>query len=81
MTDGKGTPEFEDVFLPYQGQSPVSQDKLVFDTRRTGSAWIGSYEKGINLPIVYLTNGEILLPRSEYERAKQNLPDGTRGSP
>ena len=85
MTDDKGNPEFEDAFLPYEGQSPVSQDKLVFDTRRTGGIWIwvGSYEKGTNFPIVYLTNGEILFPRSEYEKAKQtvDLSKGGRGSP
>jgi hypothetical protein len=80
MTDDKGNPEFEDVFLPYEGQSPVSQDKLVFDTGR-GGIWIGSYEKGF--PIVYLTNGEILLPRSEFEKAKQTVDwsKGRRSSP
>lgn len=80
MTDNKGNPEFEDVFLPYEGQSPVSQDKPVFDTGR-GGIWIGSYEKGF--PIVYLTNGEILLLRSEFEKAKQTVDwsKGRRSSP
>lgn len=83
MTDESGKLEFEDVFLPYEGQSPLLQDKLVFDTRRTGHVWTGSYEKGTRIPVVYLSDGEILLPRSEYEKAKQTVDwsKGRRGSP
>jgi hypothetical protein len=83
MTDETGKLEFEDVFLPYEGQSAVLQDKLVFDTHRTGNLWTGSYEKGTRIPVVYLTDGEILLPRSEYEKAKQTVDwsKGRRGSP
>jgi hypothetical protein len=83
MTDEKGKLEFEDVFLPYEGHFPLPQDKLVFDTRRTGHVWTGSGEKGTRIPIVYLTDGEILLPRSEYEKAKQTVDwsKGRRGSP
>jgi hypothetical protein len=70
LTDKKGTLEFEDVFLPYDNQPPPPQTKLVLDRRRTGQVWTGSYEKGTLIPVVYLTDGEILLPRSEYEKSK-----------
>jgi hypothetical protein len=82
MTDEKGRLEFEDVFLPYEGQLGIPQDKLTFDTRRTGHVWTGSYEKGTRIPVVYLADGEILLPRSEYEKAKQTVDRsmGRRGS-
>lgn len=80
MTDENGKLEFEDVFLPYEGQSPLLQDKLVFDTRRTGQVWTGSYEKGTRIPVVYLTDGEILLPRSEYEKAKHTV-ESSNGRP
>jgi len=77
MTDEKGKVEFEDVFLLYERESPLLQGKLVFDTRRTGNLWTGS------IPIIYLTDGEVLLPRSQYEKAKQTVDwsNGKRGSP
>jgi len=77
MTDEKGKVEFEDVFLLYERESPLLQDKLVFDTRRTGNLWTGS------IPIIYLADGEVLLPRSQYEKAKQTVDwsNGKRGSP
>lgn len=71
LTDVKGTALFEDVFLPCEGQSPLQRD-LVFDARRTGYTWTGSYDKGINVPVVYLENGQILLPRSAYVEAKHH---------
>lgn len=71
LTDEKGNLEFEDVFLTYEGQSALPQGRLVFDTRRTGRQWSGTYEKGTRYPIIYLINGEILLPRSEYNKAKE----------
>jgi hypothetical protein len=82
LTDVKGELEFEDVFLPYEGQSPPQSD-LVFDARRTGRVWTGTYEKSTLIPVVYLMNGEILLPRSEYEKAKQTVDwsKGRRSNP
>jgi hypothetical protein len=72
LTDVKGTQLFEDVFLPCEGQSPLPQRDLVFDARRTGYKWTGSYDKGISVPVVYLANGQILLPRSVYVEAKRH---------
>jgi len=73
LTDEKGTRSFEDVFLPCEGQTPLPQRELVFNTRRTGSVWTLSPDKGINAPVVYLENGEPLLPQSLYAEAKRNV--------
>ena len=67
LTNMNGWSEFEDAFIPYKGQAPISQGDLMLDRRRTGGLWAGTYEKGTHYPIVYLMNGEILMPRSEYE--------------
>jgi hypothetical protein len=82
LTDEKGKLEFQDVFVPYKGQMAL-QSNLIFDSRRTGRLWTGSYEKGFRNPVVYLSNGEILLPRSDYEKAKQTVDwlNGGRESP
>ncbi len=73
LTDMKGNALFEDVFLPCEGQSPVPKSNLVFDARRTGYTWTGSYEKGIKVPVVFLVGGQILLPKSAYEEAKKTV--------
>jgi hypothetical protein len=83
LTDERGNLEFEDVFLPYEGQSPLPQEDLVLDRRATGHVWTGSYEKGLRYPLIHLANGQILLPRSDYEKAKQTVDwsKGKVGSP
>lgn len=73
LTDVKGNTLFEDVFLPCEGPGPISKDNLVFDTRRTGYSWTGSYEKNVNVPVIFLVNGQILLPRRAYDEAKRTV--------
>ena len=70
LTDRRGSSVFEDVFLPCAGQTPLPQSELVFKARWTGSTWTRS-DKGIYVPTIYLENGDILLPRSLYEEARQ----------
>jgi hypothetical protein len=71
LTDQNGNVVFEDVFLPYEGKSPIPQSALIFDFRRIGSGWVGSYEKNISVPVIYLENHQILLPRAAYNESKQ----------
>jgi len=80
LTNEKGKVEFEDTFLSYGSKTPIPKSDLILDTRRTGHLWSGTYEKGTRYPIVFLQNGEILLPRSEYEKAKGTVEwaEGTR---
>ncbi len=73
LTDAKGTRLFEDVFLPCVGQRPLPQSELVLNTRRTGYTWTQSPDKKINVPVVYLEDGQILLPQSLYAQARQEV--------
>jgi hypothetical protein len=72
LSDVKGTALFEDEFLPCEGPSPLPQSDLVLDVRRTGYTWTGSYEESISVPVIYLANGQILLPRRVYGEAKKH---------
>jgi hypothetical protein len=73
LTDAKGTGLFEDVFLPCVGQNPLPQSELVLNTRWTGYTWTQSQDKRVNVPVVYLKNGQILLPQSLYTEARQQV--------
>jgi hypothetical protein len=73
LTDAKGTALFEDVFLTCVGQTALPQGELVLDARRTGDTWIQSQDKKINVPLAYLENRHILLPRSRYAEARQEI--------
>ena len=72
LTDEKGNGAFEDVFLPSVGQTPLPQSELVFK-RFTGDTWTQSRDKRINVPVVYLDNGQTLLSRSLFAEAKQQV--------
>ena len=73
LTDENGKIEYEDIFLPYDGRAPVPESALIFDSHLTGLQWTGSYEKRIRVPVIYLTNGRILLPRAIFEDAKRKV--------
>jgi hypothetical protein len=59
LTDAKGTGLFEDVFLPWVGQTPLPQSELILDARRTGNTWTRSHDERINVPVVFLAHGQI----------------------
>ncbi len=80
LTDENGKLKFEDAFLPYSGQTPISQTTLTLDSQRTGDLWTGSYDKGIHVPVIYLTNGQILLPKTIFEEAKRKVQPFIDGS-
>jgi hypothetical protein len=70
-TDEKGAVQFEDFVLPYEGISPVPEEELVVDTERTRSFHYGVTDKNIRFPLIFLQNGQILLPQSDYEWGKK----------
>ena len=72
LSDENGNGAFDDVFLPCVGQTPLPQSELVFKWG-TGDTWTQSPDKRINVPVVYLDNGQILLSRSLYAEAKQEV--------
>jgi hypothetical protein len=71
LTDENGNGTFEDVFLPCVGQTPLKQWELVFDSRWTAYTRTRSPDKGINVPVVYLKDRQVLLPQSFYAEAKR----------
>jgi hypothetical protein len=73
LTDTKGSAVFEDVFLPCVGQTPFPQNELVLDARWTGNTWAQSQDKRVNVPVVYLEHRQVLLPRSLYTEARQEV--------
>jgi len=79
ITDENGKLKYEDIFLPYEGQAPILQSALIFDSR-TGHLWTGSYEKGIRVPVIYLTDGQILLPKTDFEEIKRKVQFWVDGS-
>jgi hypothetical protein len=54
------------------GETPLPRRELVFGWR-TGDTWAESPDKRINVPVVYLDDGQILLSRSLYAEAKQEV--------
>jgi hypothetical protein len=72
-TDEKGAVYFEDFVLPYEGVSPVPAGELVIDPVRTGSFHYGVTDKNLRFPLIFLRNGQILLPQSDYEWGKQTV--------
>ena len=71
LTDEKGVLKFEDTFLPYQAHALVPEVELEIDPKKTGHLWIGVTTQNVSLPIIFMQNGEILLPQSEYQKAKK----------
>jgi hypothetical protein len=72
LTDSKGNSVFEDVFLPCVGQTPLPQSELVLAVKWTGTTWTQSDDKRVNVPAVYLKNGQTLLPQSLFAKSRQD---------
>jgi hypothetical protein len=70
LTDEKGNVKYEDVFLPLQGGPAIPEESLRF-RRTTGSEWVLTRDERVSLPVIYLANGQILLPRGSFEHAKR----------
>jgi hypothetical protein len=73
LSDAKGTGVFEDVFLPCVGLTPVPQSELVLNGRWTGNTCTRSPDKNTNVPIVFLEDGQIVLPRTLFAEARQQV--------
>ena len=67
-----GTTEYEGQFLPYKDQHPLSTKQVAIDGERTqdgAQIWIGD----VFVPLVYLRNGDILIPASKYAQGVTEL--------
>jgi hypothetical protein len=70
LTDERGAVMFEDTFLPYAAQAPLTNTDLRIDAKKTGHLSMGVTGYDISLPIIFLQNGTILLPQTDFQRAK-----------
>lgn len=71
FTDEKGVDKFKGIFLTYENKASVPGTELKIDANRTGHLWIGVTPENISFPVVFLQNGTILLPQSDYDKAKK----------
>ena len=65
----------EDTFLPYDGPNPVPARELKIDSDKTGHLNFhvnpNDLAHDVALPVIFLQNGQILLPQSRYQDGKQ----------
>ncbi len=76
---------YEGVYLPYQAKAPIPQGELSIDSGAMSRAQEQvevdasgkeSSEPGLQVvPLVYLNNGEVLIPQQSYEAGKQRLDE------
>ena len=71
LVDEQGSVKFEGTFFSYRDHSPVGETDLKIDALQTRSLTIGVTEKNIALPVIFLENGEILLPDADYAKARK----------
>ncbi|HKD79290.1 MAG TPA: hypothetical protein VKH81_06315 [Candidatus Angelobacter sp.] len=66
-----GDTKYEGEFVPYGHKGMVPADQLKIDPNKTREhkVWV----EGELVPLVYLENGEILVPVSKYEEAARIL--------
>jgi hypothetical protein len=74
---------YEGVFVPYGSQTPLPASQLLIDSKMTNLAQErvsvmvlrqdSSKPVPRFVPLIYLHNGEILVPEKGYERAKERL--------
>ncbi len=73
MSDTNGRLEYEGVFSPSEGSSPVADGDLQIDVKGTGTRMQWVYFRDQMMPIIHLREGTILIPVEAYEVANQKL--------
>jgi hypothetical protein len=79
LTNEKGILKFEGTFLSYETRAAIPAAELKIDSTRTGHLWLGVTTGNIPFPIIFLQNGTILLPESDYEKAKKVVDFWVKG--
>jgi len=66
-----GDLEYEGEFIPYGQKGPVPANQLKIDSEKTTEhhVWVGQ----ASVPLVYLENGQVLIPASEYDEGVRLL--------
>jgi hypothetical protein len=85
VTSVKGEFQYQGVFLPYQRHGPVPENELAIDPQLMADEQeqvevVESNEESSSpgfkvVPLVYLRNGEILIPERAYETGKKRLDE------
>ena len=75
LTEEDGSVEFEDTFVPYDGPNPIPASELKIDSDKTGTLTFhvnpNDLAHDVALPVIFLQNGQILLPQSRYQDGKE----------
>jgi len=73
LSDINGRTEYEGEFIRYGDRGTVSNGELQIDPLESAEKkiWVGN----IPFPLIYLKNGEILVPASEYDQAARSLKE------
>src|SRR5262249_54995152 len=72
LTDLKGTPLFQDIFLPYGNPDTVTSEQvLILKKGYTTDSLVFIDEESI--PIVHLLDGTILIPSGRYSEIRRIL--------
>jgi hypothetical protein len=66
-----GATKYEGEFIPYHVGTIIAPDSLKIDPLK--SRELGVWIDHKNVPLVYLKNGEILIPASKYDEGRQLL--------
>jgi hypothetical protein len=71
LNDIDGSLEYKGEFVSYDHKGPTAAKDLRFDSMKTrrDAVWIGE----ALVPLVYLENGDILIPASKYEEGSRLL--------
>jgi hypothetical protein len=70
LSSKDGSTEFEGEFIPYRGEVTVLADQLKINSSKTTkekSIWSGNTW----VPLIFLDNGEVLIPVVKYEEGKR----------
>jgi hypothetical protein len=73
--DKDGRTLYEGMFLPYRQERPVSGSDLTINIEQTQQHHIdqGIFLQGELVPLVYLKNGDVLIPAAKYEDGRRSL--------
>lgn len=66
-----GKPDYVGEFVTYRSQGVLSDSQLAIDPEKSTdhNVWI----EGQLVPLIYLKNGEILIPKDKYDQGSQML--------
>lgn len=80
LSDINGNAEYQGDFLRYGDKRSLTQDELQIDSEKTADIETKLWNGNVFVPIVFLRNGEILIPANLYEDGVRLLQRGRGGT-